>query len=106
MADDTTTRSPFGIEPPHPELERLQPLVGGWKVEDHTPGQRARPRRAGDEHRAVRLARRRLLPRADLRHRLRRRARPEGRQLLVHDAGAGRFRIIFSNNGAFTRTDG
>jgi hypothetical protein len=36
MADDTTTRSPFGIEPPHPELERLQPLVGGWKVEDHT----------------------------------------------------------------------
>jgi Family of unknown function (DUF5937) len=36
MADDTTTRSPFGIEPPHPELERLQPLVGGWKVADHT----------------------------------------------------------------------
>ena len=36
MADDHTAQSLFGIAPPDRELERLQPLVGAWKAEEHT----------------------------------------------------------------------
>ena len=36
MAHDMTEQTPFGAPPPDPELERLTPLVGTWRAEDHT----------------------------------------------------------------------
>lgn len=36
MTRDADERTEFGAPPPDPELERLQPLVGTWRNEDHT----------------------------------------------------------------------
>ena len=33
MPDD---QSAFAVQPPDPELQRLEPLLGTWKTEDHT----------------------------------------------------------------------
>jgi hypothetical protein len=35
-ARDTSKRTAFGVLPPHPELRRLEPLVGRWRAEEHT----------------------------------------------------------------------
>jgi hypothetical protein len=93
----------FGVAPPHPELKRLDPLLGSWKAEDQTldgvlgPGVPVRSSEAfrwleggyffvqeyettfGDEPTQT------------------------GVNYWFHDAEADRFRIIFfSNNGPFS----
>jgi Protein of unknown function (DUF1579) len=35
MPDEELTA--FGVAPPHPELKRLEPLLGTWKAEDRAP---------------------------------------------------------------------
>jgi hypothetical protein len=50
----------FGAAPPHPELKRLEPLLGNWKAEDQTldgvlgPG--VRPGCSRQKYRGVPLA--------------------------------------------------
>ncbi len=36
MTDDNTTTSAFDAPPPDPEAERLEPLLGMWRSEEHT----------------------------------------------------------------------
>ena len=36
MADDMTEQSTFAAPPPDPELQRLEPLLGTWRAEEHT----------------------------------------------------------------------
>jgi hypothetical protein len=36
MASDTSEQTVFGAPPPDPELQRLGPLVGTWRAEEHT----------------------------------------------------------------------
>jgi hypothetical protein len=103
MADDTTAQPPFGIAPPHPELERLKPLVGGWKTEDHTRDSVLGPgvpvtstERFGWLEGGYFLVQTYDTVFGD-------EPAQKGVSYWYHDAGAGRFRIIFfSNNGAFT----
>ena len=36
MADESSDQANDALPPPHPELERLRPLIGSWKADDHT----------------------------------------------------------------------
>jgi len=36
VADDMTEQSTFAAPPPDPELQRLEPLLGTWRAEEHT----------------------------------------------------------------------
>jgi hypothetical protein len=36
MADESSDQANDALPPPHPELERLEQLIGSWKAEDHT----------------------------------------------------------------------
>jgi hypothetical protein len=36
MVDESRDQPNDALPPPHPELERLKPLLGTWKAEDHT----------------------------------------------------------------------
>jgi hypothetical protein len=36
VADHNTDHSTFAVQPPDPELRRLEPLVGTWRTEAHT----------------------------------------------------------------------
>lgn len=36
MANDNAGQSTFEAPPPHPELQRLEPLLGTWTTEEHT----------------------------------------------------------------------
>jgi hypothetical protein len=104
MPHDTNDRPAHAVPAPHPDLQRLAPLVGAWTADEHTvdtallgPGVRVTSRERfswvdggyflvstyetvfGDE------------------------PAQKGVNYWYHDAEAGRFRIIFfSNNGPFT----
>jgi hypothetical protein len=36
VANDNTDQATFEVPPPDPELQRLEPLLGRWRAEDHT----------------------------------------------------------------------
>jgi Protein of unknown function (DUF1579) len=36
VTEDTTDQSAFAAPPPDPELQRLEPLLGTWRAQDHT----------------------------------------------------------------------
>jgi Protein of unknown function (DUF1579) len=103
MTNDRADSSAFAAPPPHPELKRLEPLIGVWSAEEHTedsvigPGVPVRSEESfswlaggyflvqpyettfGDE------------------------PTQEGINYWYYDSKAERFRIIFfSNNGPFT----
>jgi hypothetical protein len=101
MHDEELTE--FGVAPPHPELKRLEPLLGNWKAEEQTLDSIYGPGGPVRSTEAFRWLDGGYFLVQDYETTFGDAPTQAGVNYWFYDADANRFRIIFfSNNGPFT----
>jgi hypothetical protein len=100
---DTTEQTPFGAPPPDAELQRLEPLLGTWRSEDHTEDSVLGPGVPVASTESFDWLEGGYFLVSTYETAFGEQPAQKGVNYWYYDSGAKRFRIIFfSNNGPFT----